>query len=242
MKQTTEIRMVLVEPSHPGNIGAAARAMKTMALEHLYVVNPKRFPDPQALWRAAGGDDVLEACRVCDSLSQAIDDCQWVVGTSARQRRIPWPVLTPEALADEVRQRPGQRIAVLFGREDSGLTNDELQRCNAHIEIPANPVYPVLNVAMAVQVICYALYRGMGDPVQPLVWDRPPAPLASVEALLARFDEVLTSTGFINADQPGQTMTRIRRLLARTQLDETEVGVLHGILTHIERPPPTPES
>ena len=237
MKEADEVRIVLVEPSHPGNIGAAARAMKTMGLSRLYVVNPKRYPDPQAQWRAAGGEDVLDEAVVCGTLEEAIDDCHWVVGTSARQRRIPWPILTPEAMAEEVNARPGQRIGVLFGREDSGLTNEELQRCNAHIEIPANPVYPVLNVAMAVQVICYALHRHMGAPVQPLVWDRPPAPLASVEALLARFDAVLTATGFINAEQPGQTMTRIRRLLARTQLDETELGVLHGLLTHIERPP-----
>ncbi len=225
---------MLVEPSHPGNIGAAARAMKTMALEHLYVVNPKRYPDPQALWRAAGGDDVLENAVVCTELADAVGDCHWVVGTSARQRRIPWPVLTPEALAEEVGGRPGQRICILFGREDSGLTNEELQLCNAHIEIPANPVYPVLNVAMAVQVICYALYRGHTDS-PPLVWDRPPATIDAFEALMARLDRVLTDTGFLHAGQPGQAATRIRRLLTRTQLDETEVAILHGLVTHIEK-------
>ena len=234
----TEVRIVLVEPSHPGNIGATARAMKTMDLDRLMIVKPKRYPDPQAQWRAAGGEDVLDAAVVCEDLSQAIDDCHWVVGTSARQRRIPWPVLNPEALAQEVASRPGQKIAILFGREDSGLTNEELQRCQAHIEIPGNPEYPVLNVAMAVQVICYAMLRHR-EPFQELVWDRPPATVEQFEALIARFEKVLGETGFINPDQPGQTVTRLKRLFGRTQLDETEVGILHGLLTHIERPPPS---
>ena len=154
------VRIVLVETSHPGNIGGAARAMKTMGLEQLWLVRPGRYPDPQAEWRAAGALDVLDRAVVVDSLDAAISDCTLVVGTSTRTRRIPWPLLTAREIGPRIRRESSQQpIAVLFGRETSGLTNDELQRCNVHLQIPANPAYPSLNVAMAVQVVCYELYQ-----------------------------------------------------------------------------------
>ena len=123
------VSIILVEPSHPGNIGGAARALKTMGLSRLKVVNPKRFPDPQAEWRAAGAQDVLEAALICESVDEAIADCQWVVGTSTRNRRIPWPVLSAEEVAAQLPTEVDRDIAILFGRETSGLTNDELQKC-----------------------------------------------------------------------------------------------------------------
>ena len=232
------IRIVLVEPGHPGNIGAAARAMKTMGIGRLALVRPQRFPDPQALWRAAGASDVVDRCRVFDDLESAISDCRWVVGTSARERRIPWPAGdVREAAAEIVRNARSGPVAVLFGREASGLSNDELQRCNRHLRIPASPDYPSLNLAMAVQVVAYESFRQAGGDRQPEpVWDRAPATNAAVEALLAHLEKSLTDTGFLDPDSPGQTLTRLRRLLTRVQLDETEVGMLRGILTHLARP------
>ncbi|MCP5182706.1 MAG: RNA methyltransferase [Pseudomonadales bacterium] len=229
------VRIVLVETSHPGNIGACARAMKTMGLADLVLVNPGRFPDPQAWWRAAGGDDVLGAARIVDSLDAALEDCHWVVATSARQRRIPWPVLSPHQFADAGMQRIGQRIAVVFGREDKGLFNDELQRCHAHIEIPANTEYPVLNVAMAVQVIAYELFQRASGGPPTLVWDRPAATVQMFEAFMAHLESVVTGSGFVDADHPGQTLTRFRRLFTRLELDVTEVAMLRGLLNKLER-------
>ncbi len=230
------IRIVLVEPSHPGNIGAAARAMKTMGLERLAVVNPHRFPDPQAEWRAAGAGDVVAGCRVFDSLDSALADCRWAVATSARQRRIPWPVGDVREVAGEVvRQAATGQVAVLFGRETSGLTNDELQRCNKHLQIPASPEYPSLNLAMAVQVVAYEMFRQATAGCAAPSWDRDAATLAEVEALLAHLENVLVESGFLDPHNPGQTPTRLRRLFTRVQLDETEVGMLRGVLTHLAR-------
>lgn len=230
------IHIVLVEPSHPGNIGAAARAMKTMGLSRLAVVNPQRFPDPQAEWRAAGAGDVIARCRVHDGLDAALGACRWVAGTSARQRRIPWPAGdVREVAAEIVRQAATGEVAVIFGREKSGLTNDELQRCNKHLQIPASPDYPSLNLAMAVQVVAYEIFRQSTGALPAPVWDRAPATVAEVEALLAHLEGVLRETEFLDAENPGQTLTRMRRLFTRVQLDETEVGMLRGVLAHLGR-------
>ncbi|MEZ5549863.1 MAG: RNA methyltransferase [Pseudomonadales bacterium] len=235
MKQSllADVRIVLVEPSHPGNIGGVARAMKTMGLSDLALVNPGRFPDPQAEWRAAGAQDVLESARVYPSLDDALADRQWIVGTSTRARRIPWPVESAESVVgDLLRRLPRARSAILFGRETSGLSNDELQRCNCHLVIPANPEYPSLNLAMAVQVVCYELCRQSqeaGDVVT-AGWDRDPASAAQTEALLEHFERVLVASGFLDASNPGQTMTRFRRLMTRFEFDEMEVQMLRGVL------------
>jgi len=233
------VRIVLVETSHPGNIGGAARAMKTMGLEQLWLVRPARYPDPQAEWRAAGALDVLDRAVVVDSLDAAIADCTLVIGTSTRTRRIPWPLLTARELGSSIRGESSQRpIAVLFGRETSGLTNDELQRCNVHLQIPANPAYPSLNVAMAVQVVCYELYQATLEPAAEAsvaARDREPATVAAVDGLLAHFEEVLTRVEFLDASNPGQVMARLRRLFTRLRPDDTEVAILRGALTEIER-------
>lgn len=228
---------MLVEPSHPGNIGGAARAMKTMGQQELFLVKPKRFPDPQADWRAAGALDVLDAATVVDSVDEAIADCHWVVGTSTRSRRIPWPIAAPDKIAEQLLAQPAEnQAAILFGREDNGLSNEELQRCHSHLQIPAAPEYSSLNLAMAVQVVCYELYQtGLdADPVPP--WDRRMATSAELEAMLEHFNAVLETKGFLDPQNPGQTMTRLRRLFARTQLDETEVQILRGVLKHLGRP------
>ncbi|MDD9961609.1 MAG: RNA methyltransferase [Gammaproteobacteria bacterium] len=229
------IRIVLVATSHPGNIGAAARAMKTMGLSQLVLVDPLRYPDPQAEWRAAAATDVLDACRVCASLDEAIADCHWVVGASARPRRIPWPVADVRASAQKLlAEAAAGQVAVLFGREADGLSNEELQRCNAHLRIPASPDYSSLNLAMAVQVVAYELFAAQAVPAEP-EWDRPPATAAEVEAMLAHLERLLVATDFLDPDNPGQTLTRLRRLAARARLDQTEVRMLRGIATQLEK-------
>ena len=229
------IRIVLVATSHPGNIGAAARAMKTMGLSRLVLVNPKRYPDPQAEWRAASATDVLDECQVCASLDEAIADCHWVVGASARPRRIPWPVADARDSAQKLlAEANAGQVAVLFGREADGLSNEELQRCNAHLRIPASPEYPSLNLAMAVQVVAYELFAAQSAPLES-EWDRPPATAAEVEALLAHLEHLLVAADFLDPQNPGQTLTRLRRLAARAGLDQTEVRMLRGIANQLEK-------
>ena len=153
-----DIRIVLVNPSHPGNVGAAARAMKNMNITQLVLVEPQEFPDPRAIWRAAGAKDLVESARVVDTLDEALEGCHLVIGTSARERRIPWPLVDPKACSDRVYSEPDDsKIAIMFGREDSGLSNDELQRCHLHVNVPTGEAYRSLNLAMAVQIICYEL-------------------------------------------------------------------------------------
>ena len=156
------IRIVLVHTSHPGNIGAAARAMKTMNLQHLVLVSPKCYPHPDAIARAAGADDILHHCEVVDTLSEAIADAQLVIGTSARMRHLSWPQLTPrECGQTAVRHAQDQDVAIVFGREKSGLSNDELQLCHYHVQIPCNPDYASLNLGAAVQVLAYEVKVAM---------------------------------------------------------------------------------
>ena len=242
-----DIRIVLVETSHPGNIGGAARAMKTMGFCNLALVAPKRFPDPQAEWRAAGAKDVLGAARLCASVDDAIADCALVAGTSARRRRIPWPMGSVRDFARRIADEGlgGRPAAILFGPEDSGLSNDALQHCNRHIVVPANPDYPSLNLAMAVQVVCYELHQAMiversagGDAEQErsrTAWDRRLASAGETTALLEHWERVLVGVGFHDAKAPRRTMVRLRRLLCRAQVDETEAAILRGALTRIER-------
>ena len=152
------IRIVLVNTSHPGNIGGVARAMKNMGLSRLYLVAPRQYPDEQADWRAVSAIDVLESAVVTETLEEAIGDCQFVVGTSARNRRIPWPLQDPRQCAGRIAKASAQQqVAVLFGREDRGLTNDELKLCNLHLNIPTSEAYSSLNLAMAVQILTYEL-------------------------------------------------------------------------------------
>ncbi len=232
MTALNNVRVVLVEPDHPGNIGGACRALKTMGLGELHVINPRRFPDPQAQWRAAGAQDVLDAVQVHASLSTAIDACHCVVGTSTRARTIPWPVVSARTLAERVLALPADaKVAILFGRETNGLSNDELQRCDLHLQIPANPEYPSLNLAMAVQVVAYELFSNSEQaPRIQAVADRPPASNSEVVGLIEHLSAAAIASDFVQAAQPGQTLTRLRRLLLRAELDRTEVQMLHGLI------------
>lgn len=236
MTSLDNIRIVLVNTTHPGNIGAAARAMKNMGLRELYLVAPKHYPCDDATWRAANAVDVLERAVVVDSFDAAIADCGLVIGSSARERTIPWPLLgAREACAQAYRETARHKVALVFGREDRGLTNDELQKCQLHINIPSNPEYSSLNVAMAVQVIAYELRMAALAGEQPLDimadWDMPFASGEDVERLFVHLEQALSEMGFLKAEAPKQTTARLRRMFQRTRLDAMEVQMLRGILT-----------
>ena len=233
------VRMVLVEPTHPGNIGAAARAMKNMGLTQLVLVNPLRYPDPEARFRAASAVDVVDAARVVPTLADAVDDCTLVIGTSARSRRVPWPMVDArEAAGRLLAEAPTAPVAVVFGREASGLTNEELARCQLHLMVPTDPAYPSLNLSMAVQLVAYELRMAWLDagarPPEP-PWDRPWAESAAVERLLEHLERLLRASGFLDEREPGTVLLRLRRLFFRTRLDQVEVNILRGFLSALER-------
>ena len=234
------IRIVLIETSHPGNIGGVARAMKNMGLTQLVLVAPKQYPDPQADWRAVSAIDVLRKARVVDTLDEAIGDCGFVVGASAKDRRIPWPALDARRATAEIASA-SQRcdVAVLFGREDNGLANAELMRCNLHLAIPTSDVYSSLNLAMAVQIVCYELHMlTVADtlPDDPAAeWDAPPATQENMERFFVHLEETLTQIGFLNPRTPRQLMARLRRLYGRLRLDEMELNILRGMLTETQK-------
>ncbi|MBQ0756801.1 MAG: tRNA (cytosine(32)/uridine(32)-2'-O)-methyltransferase TrmJ [Amphritea sp.] len=236
------IRIVLVNTSHPGNIGAAARAMKNMGLSDLCLVEPRKFPHGDADARAAGATDVLENAQVVDNLDQALSDCQLVVGASARSRTIPWPIVNPRELAAIVEPLPEDvRVAVLFGREDRGLTNDELQRCHHHVHIPVNEEFSSLNIAAAVQVITYELRMSKvlgADEARPqwgTEWDVELADNGELERLFDHLEETLTDVEFLDPEKPRNLMPRLRRLFLRALPDKIEVNILRGMLTAIQK-------
>jgi tRNA (cytidine32/uridine32-2'-O)-methyltransferase len=209
------IRIVLVNTSHPGNIGAAARAMKTMGLSTLYLVAPEKFPNSHANALAVGAVDILEKAVVVPTLEGAIDDCELIVGTSTRNRKIPWPLLTPREFAEKAHARPA-KTAILFGREDSGLTNEELHRCHFHIQIPTNAQFSSLNLAAAVQVIAYEIHATSLHANQtPEPWDFAWANAQQMEGFYEHLEKVLMQINFLDPANPRQLMTRLRRLYLR---------------------------
>ncbi|MBU2952564.1 tRNA (cytosine(32)/uridine(32)-2'-O)-methyltransferase TrmJ [Marinobacter sp. F3R08] len=245
------IRIVLVETSHSGNIGAVARAMKNMGLGNLWLVNPNSFPDEASYARAAGASDVLDGAQVVPTLDEALADCVLVMGTSARGRKVPWPVCAPpEAAAAASGHAESGPVALVFGRENHGLSNDELQRCHYHIHIPSNPDYSSLNLAMAVQVMCYelrmyylrSLEGGEGSPyLKSMIrpgdegWDVPAAKVQDVEGFFGHLEQMLIDVDFHRRENPRQLMTRLRRLFQRARLDQMEINILRGILTAAQK-------
>ncbi len=233
------IRIVLSHPSHPGNIGAAARAMKTMGLERLYLVNPTDFPSVEATARASGADTVLQHAVVTQTLDEAIADCQYVLGTSARLRTVSLPQLDARQAASEiVDQRPTQQAAVLFGRERFGLTNEEINRCHGLVYIPTNPEYGSLNLGMAVQIISYEMRLAKlaaGNHQVPEMPSEPPARQELVEGLIDHLRRTLLAIGFLDPKQSTTMLARLRRLLQRAEPAETEVNILRGILSKMDR-------
>lgn len=233
----SRLRVVLVETSHPGNIGAAARAMKTMGLRQLVLVQPKRFPCAEATARASGADDLLQAARVVDSLDAAVADCGLVFGTTARMRHLEWPVMTPrEAAAWAAAQPTRADIALVFGREQSGLSNEELALCQRAIRIPANPEFSSLNLAQAVQLCAYEMrVLALGD-AAPVGGDEDPlATTAELTALVEHAKRAMQAVDYFRPERPKLLPQRLQRLVARPGLTQSEVRILRGFLTAIER-------
>lgn len=234
----TNVRIILCDTSHPGNIGAAARAMKTMGLTRLHLVRPQNFPDPQAIWRAAHASDVLEAASVHRTLEEALSDVAFSVACSARTREIAVPSLQcRDAAARVIDVAQAQPAALVFGNESSGLTTEDVNKCRLLAWIPASPVYSSLNLAAAVQVFAYELRMSAASDVArtPSVrW----ASHEQVEGFYAHLETVMRETGFMNPDLPKKLMPRLRRLFARTGLEPEEVNILRGILKALSRSPP----
>ncbi len=235
------ISVVLVNTSHPGNIGASARAMNNMGLTNLVLVRPKEFPSGVAIGRAASAVALLDNARVVDSLTEAVADCGLVIGASARSRRIPWPLLTPAQCAEKALEAGTNRVALVFGREDTGLSNEELRLCHYHVRIPANPGYSSLNLAAAVMVICYELYKtatgvdkeGAGPAERE--WDQELATGEDLERFYRHLESVLIAVDFHDPENPRQLMQRIRRLFGRIRIDVMEMSILRGMLSNIEQ-------
>jgi tRNA/rRNA methyltransferase len=227
----SRVAVVLVRTSHPGNIGAAARAMKTMGLADLVLVAPRHFPHAEATALAAGAADVLERARVVETLPEALADRVLAVGFSARGRDLSHPVRDWRSAAPgAIEATADGPVALVFGNETSGLTNDELLACQRHATIPADPAYPSLNLAAAVQVACYELALAASAFRAP---ERPPrarATGADLEALHARLRKLLLESGFLDPRVPGRAEERMRRLVARLDLEAEEVAILHGML------------
>jgi tRNA/rRNA methyltransferase len=230
------VRIVLVATSHPGNIGAAARAMHTMGIERLYLVDPRRFPDPEAVALASGANAILDRAQVVATLDEALSGCVLTVGLSARPREFAGRVLAlREAAAEAIAHSGRGDVALVFGTEMSGLSNAELARCNAVATIPANPGYASLNLAAAVQVAAYELRQAAGDAA---VWRAPrfePASFDEIEALYAHATRTLADMRFLSPKMPRRLLPRLRRLFARAALEKEEVSILRGILARIDQ-------
>ena len=236
-----QIRVVLVGTVNPGNIGSAARAMKTMGIEQLYLVEPVDFPHREADYMSVSARDTVQSARVLTSLEEAVAGCSLVVGASTRSRRIQWPLKTPRACAEELLQEHRHdQVALVFGREDRGLHNEELQLCNWHVCIPANPAYQSLNLAAAVQIICYelriaALARACPNALVEPQWDEPLATADAMELFYQHLEQTLIDLDFLNPRAPRQLMRRLRRLFGRVHLDQMELNILRGILAETQK-------
>ncbi len=234
------IRIVLVNTSHPGNIGAVARAMKNMCLQELVLVDPiAEFPSGKAWARASGAVDVLDQTRVVATLEEGIADCQWVVGASARMRAIPWPLLDARSCAEKLTiDSEANKVALVFGRENSGLTNEELERCHHLVHIPANAEYSSLNIAAAVQVLAYEIHVAhlqlAGQAKLKVENDYPRVTAQELEGLYEHFEQALMAIDFYDPENPRQLMRRLRRLFNRAELDRMELNILRGILAAAE--------
>ena len=234
-----QVRIVLIHSTHPGNIGAAARAMANMELGQLVLVKPRKYPHPEANDRAKGGLGVLANAQVVETLDEAIGDCKVVVGTSARARRVPSPVVNARQAAETLISGIGQGlapVAVLFGREDRGLTNEELERCQWQLTITSSDEYSSLNLAMAVQLIGYELLMAAQAGLDDTADDETEWPSqADLQHWQQHLDQVLQGLDFYDEQNPGQVPLRMRKLFARLHPNRHELGMLRGFLSAIER-------
>ncbi|MDX1492117.1 MAG: RNA methyltransferase [Pseudohongiellaceae bacterium] len=251
------IRVILVNTSHPGNIGATARAMKNMGLRHLYLVDPRDFPSGVATGRAVSAADILESAVVTNTLEEAVSDCGLVIGASARSRKVPWPLLSPVQCAQKVvGEAANNQVALVFGREDSGLSNEELQLCHFHVHIRSDEEFSSLNLAAAVMVIVYEVRMAVlglkeeGEQVshdvaaatnqaedvvvEGLEWDVPRATGQQMENFYEHLEQVMVDLNFHDRENPRLLMMRMRRLFGRIRPDQMEASILRGFLSHID--------
>ena len=232
------IRIVLVNTSHPGNIGAAARAMKNMGLVRLYLVEPKEHPGFESYSRAAGADDVLGDAVITESLADALNGCVWVAGTSARERAVQWSLHDPRECAAMCleRSRLGD-VAIVFGRERTGLTNEELELCNGLVHIPTNPEYSSLNVAAAVQVLCYEVRlaflanTGLNKVARKMQKEDMPASTEQLDDMYRHMYQMMEDVHFFGKTNPEVIMRRLKSLFNRAQTSKREVAILRGIFS-----------
>jgi TrmH family RNA methyltransferase len=230
---TALVRIVLIEPSHPGNIGSVARAMKNMALDDLVLVRPRAFPHAEAIALAAGADDILAGARVVESVAAAINDCAFIAGTTSRPRSYYWEFTTPRDVAGRIVALPEEnRAALLFGSERYGLATEDLNHCNVLVRIPANPDYCSLNLAMSVQLAAYEILMAREQPHSRTQLETSLAPSGDVEHFYAHLNEVLNEIDF--DDRTGHLMERLRRLFNRAQLDRNELNIMRGILSAVQ--------
>jgi len=233
-----KFNFILVEPSHPGNIGATARAIKNMGFQNLSLINPKNFPNDEAFYRAKGAKDILENVKIYEDLSAPIKDATLIFGTSARTRTIPWPTKTSSELSiilKKALESSNAKICFIFGREISGLSNDELQMCDYHIKIPTDEDFSSINLSHAVQIISYVLKMELDNinSIQEIKEEIPT--FLENEHLIDHFDVVMKKIDFYDQENPKQVKTRMRRLVKRLQPDKLETGILRGFLAKIEQ-------
>ncbi len=229
----SHFKIVLVETSHPGNIGAVARAMKNMSMEQLCLVSPKKFPSADATARASGANNILSSVQIVSTLQEAVADCQIVLGASARDRTISWPEVTARECAEKFVAETESKIALVFGRENSGLKNHELDLCHYLLRIPCSSDFSSLNLAAAVQVVCYELFTMTEQKVSSAIGDKEQEPLATMIQMDAFYEHLLQTLddiGFLHVDKSQSIMRRLRRIYNRVQLDSKEVDILRGIL------------
>lgn len=232
------VKVVLVGTTHPGNIGATARAMKNMGILDLALVEPKEFPSDVATFRSKAAKDILEKASVHTSLEEAISECELVVGTSARGRTVPWPVLNPREAAEEMHKSSlNGKVAIVFGREDRGLTNEELGLCNFHVHIPSDPEYSSLNLSQAVQILAYEIRLSylQDRHVNKEYWDVELANNEQTERLINHMDELMREVDFYDVENPRKLLVRVRRFFKRSKIDVMEANIFRGLFATIQK-------
>ena len=232
------VKVVLVGTTHPGNIGAAARAIKNMGIFNLALVKPKEFPSDIAIYRSKAAKDILENAEMYESLEDAIAGCKLVVGTSARARSVPWPVFNPRDAAEEMSKISKQgNVAIVFGREDRGLTNDELGLCNFHVHIPSDPKYSSLNLSQAVQILAYEirLAYSRDEVISEVKWDVDLANNEQTERLIDHMEELMQDVEFYDVENPRKLLLRVRRFFKRSKIDVMEANIFRGLFSAIQK-------
>ena len=240
MNYSDSIKVILVGTTHPGNIGAAARAIKTMGLKHLDLVSPKEFPSDEAIYRSKAAKDILEKASTYETLLESVKECEVVIGTSARNRKVPWPVLNPKDASKEINLavKNNSKVAIVFGREDRGLTNEELGLCNLHVHIPTTEEYSSLNLAQAVQIMTYEIRMSFIE-IENLEnnqeWDVDLASAEQTERLIEHMDELMKELEFYDTENPRKLLMRVRRFFKRSGIDVMEANIFRGLFSTIQK-------